>query len=132
MDIAHAHQGGIVQLKGTVYVPHVQPEESRNEEIPSPGVHLTHKGVLSFLPISENDSVPLFPLHQKLSEILYVKLPVRIHEEQERLARGVKAGNQCAPVTTVGPVMYHAYARISSGKVVGNDTSAVAGAVIHN
>ena len=84
------------------------------------------------LAIAQHGAVALLAIDQQLRDVGDVELPIRIHEERELLRDGLEARDQRAAVAAIRLVVDHAHTRIGRRQFVGDLTSAVARAIVHD
>src|SRR5690349_5935275 len=95
---------GTIQLERAIHITHRQFEHQPDQHLPTPGVELTYPGILTVNTITQ-DGVVLLDERKEALQVMNIKLPIRVHKEDELFGDRLKATNQGRPVTPIDLVI---------------------------
>src|SRR2546425_12127654 len=88
-----AEKAGRIEFESTIDIAHVDTENHADQYFPTPGIDLTHPGILAINTIPQHGIVCSNQWEEAL-KVMDIKLSIRIHKKSQIFADCLKATNQ--------------------------------------
>src|SRR5579863_1215246 len=75
-----AEKIGSIEFEGTIHVAEINAKNHPHDDLPTPGIELTHPGILAVNAIPQHRIV-FFDQGEEASQILNIKLSIRVHKK---------------------------------------------------
>src|SRR5258708_8873396 len=116
------------EFESTIDIADMDSKYHTNQHFPTPCIEFTHGAILTTYTIAQHRIIPINK-REKLLQVVYIELTIRVHKEDQLLVGGLEASYKCGAIALVHSMMDNMQTCFKGSRTVQNDSWAIVASI---